>query len=190
MQHLFPAKTGNSFMEKSFTLTIFTENKSGLLNRLSIILTRRKINIESLTTSPTEIKGVHRFTIMIQLEEEVVIKVVKQMEKQVEVIKAFYFEAEEVVYQEIALYKIPTPVKNSGKMLEQMVRESYARILAIEPEFLVIEKTGHEYEIQALFEKLEPFGVYEFVRSGRVAVSREMNNVGAYLKSLERVEED
>jgi acetolactate synthase-1/3 small subunit len=173
-------------MEKSFTLTIFTENKSGLLNRLAIILTRRKINIDSLTTSPSEIEGVYRFTILIKTTADEAQKVVKQMEKQIEVIKAFYYEADEVVYQEIALYKVAINLLTSGNVIETIVRDNHARILTVEPEFMVIEKTGHESEIQNLFDKLEPFGVYEFVRSGRVAVARPMNNLGEFLKTLER----
>jgi acetolactate synthase-1/3 small subunit len=171
-------------MEKSFTLTIFTENKSGLLNRLAIILTRRKINIDSLTTSPSEIEGVHRFTIMITTTADEVGKVVKQMEKQIEVIKAFYYEAEDVVYQEIALYKVATKLLNRGNAIEQIIRDNHARILTLESEFIVIEKTGHDSEIQILFDILEPYGVFEFVRSGRVAVAKQMNNLGAYLKEL------
>jgi acetolactate synthase I/III small subunit len=174
-------------MEKSFTLTIFTENKSGLLNRLAIILTRRKINIDSLTTSPSEIEGVYRFTILIKTTADEAQKVVKQMEKQIEVIKAFYYEADEVVYQEIALYKVAINLMTSGNILEKIVRDNHARILTIEKEFIVIEKTGHDSEIQALFEVLEPFGVYEFVRSGRVAVAKQMNNLGEFLKTLEKV---
>jgi acetolactate synthase I/III small subunit len=171
-------------MEKSFTLTIFTENKSGLLNRLAIILTRRKINIDSLTTSPSEIEGVYRFTILIKTTGEEVRKIVKQMEKQIEVIKAYYYESDEVVYQEIALYKVATNLLHQGNAIEQIIRDNHARILTLEPEYIVIEKTGQDSEIQILLDILEPYGVYEFVRSGRVAVAKQMNNLGAYLKEL------
>ena len=77
-------QTCKKMEEKQFTICIFTENKIGLLNRISIIFTRRKINIESLTTSESEIKNVYPFTIVVNMTEENIVKVVKQMEKQIE----------------------------------------------------------------------------------------------------------
>ena len=73
-----------------FTITVYTENQIGLLNRIAIIFSRRKINIESLNTSPSEVEGIHRFTIVINELEEVVRKVARQIEKQVEVLKCYY----------------------------------------------------------------------------------------------------
>ena len=94
-------------MKTEFTITVYTENQIGLLNRIAIIFSRRKINIDSLNTSPSEIEGIHRFTIVIDETEEVVSKVVRQIEKQVEVLKAYYNTADEIVWQEMALYKVP-----------------------------------------------------------------------------------
>ena len=74
-----------------FTITVFTENKTGLLTRVVSIFTRRHINIESLTTSRSSLEGIHRFTIVVLVEEEMVKKLVAQLEKQVDVLKAFYY---------------------------------------------------------------------------------------------------
>lgn len=171
--------------EKQYTISIFTENHIGLLNRITIVLTRRKINIDSLTTSGSEMEGIYRFTIVIRTSPENIQKIIKQFEKQVEVIKAFYYEDDEMIFQEIALYKMPTSAFAGSQTVERIVRDNHARILTIEPDFTVIEKTGHEYETEALFEKLKPFGVLSFARSGRVAIAKPMKRLGAYMKELE-----
>src|SRR5450631_1176826 len=94
--------------KEEFTISVYTENHIGLLNRVAIIFSRRKINIESLNTSPSEVGGIHRFTIVINEFEEVVKKLVRQFEKQVEILKAYYNTCEEIVWQELAMYKVPT----------------------------------------------------------------------------------
>jgi acetolactate synthase-1/3 small subunit len=97
-------------MKQTYTITAFSENHIGLLNRITIIFTRRRVNIETLTVSPSAIKGVHKFTITVNETKEMVIKVVNQIEKIVDVIKAFYHTDDEIIFQEIALYKVPTKV--------------------------------------------------------------------------------
>ena len=97
-------------MKQEFTLTVYTENQIGLLNRIAIIFSRRKINIDSLNTSPSEIDSIHRFNIVITETEEVVKKLCRQIEKQVEVLKAYYNTNDEIIWQELALYKVPTDV--------------------------------------------------------------------------------
>src|SRR5699024_4943756 len=116
--------------------------------------------------------------------KEKIDKVLGQIEKLVDVLKAFAHEDEDVVQQEIALYKIKTSeISNNG--VERVIRENNAKILLVDPQFLVIEKTGHKTETQELFEKLKPFGVLEFARSGRVAITKPMKELSTYLKELE-----
>lgn len=172
-------------MIKEYTISIFTENFIGLLNRITIIFTRRHLNIESLTVSESEIQGVHRYTLVVKTNEETVTKVVRQIEKLVEVLKAFYYLNEETIFQEIALYKVSTNVLKEGRNFEQLIRENHARILTIESEFMVIEKTGHKEETQELLERLQPFGLLEFARSGRVAISKPMKKLSVYLEEME-----
>lgn len=172
-------------MEKEFTIMVFTENQSGLLSRVVTIFSRRHINIESLTTSKSSIPDIHRFTIVVHVTEDMVQKLVAQLDKQVDVLKAFYYTPEEVVRQEIALYKVPAQIFAGSSRVERLIRAHNARILAIEPEYVVIEKTGHESETEALLEELKSIGIYEFVRSGRVAVVKPMERLNAYLRSLE-----
>ena len=113
-------------MKRRYTISVFTEDQVGLLNRVTIIFTRRKINIESIAASDSEVANVHRYTIVITETEDMLKKVVLQLEKQVEIIKAFYHEDADVVYQELALYKIPTEILVAGKEAEKIVRASDA----------------------------------------------------------------
>lgn len=171
--------------KERFTISVFTEDNVGLLNRVTIIFTRRKINIESITASESEVHGVHRYTIVVSEPEDSVRKVVLQIEKQVEVVKAFYHREDEIVYQEIALYKVPTQKIIAGGDAEYIVRKHNARLISVENEFTILEKTGHKEETQELFDELEPFGVLEFVRSGRVAITKPMKTLKSYVDELE-----
>lgn len=171
-------------METVYNISIFTENSIGILNRITIIFTRRHLNIESITASESEVKGVYRYTIVVKTDLDQVMKVVTQIEKQVEVLKAFFHTDEQVVHQEIALYKIATGSFVNGST-ERIVRDHHARILTVDKEFTIIEKTGQPEELQELFNELDPYGVLEFVRSGRVAISKPMKTLETYLQELE-----
>ncbi|MBK9421350.1 MAG: acetolactate synthase small subunit [Flavobacteriales bacterium] len=175
-------------MEKTFTVSIFTEDRVGMLNRVTIIFTRRHLNIASITASESEVPGVFRYTIVLNATRGQVDKVVGQLERLVDVLKAFVHEEEDVVHQEIALYKVRTGALLNGEV-ERVIRGNHARVLSVDPEFLVIEKTGHVQETQQLFEQLKPFGILEFARSGRVAVTKPMKELSTYLKELEAKEQ-
>ena len=172
-------------MKKQYTIIVYTENNIGLLNRISNIFSRRHVNIESITCSESEIKGVHRFTLVINETEEQVIKIVKQINKQIEVLKSIHHENGEIVFQEVALYKIPTNVFSSGKEIEYIVRSHHARVLSVESQFVIIEKTGHKEETQELFDALNPYGLIGFVRSGRIAIPKPMESLKDYISDLE-----
>ena len=172
-------------MKRRFTISVFTEDIVGLLNRVTIVFTRRKINIESIAASDSEVKGIHRYTIVVTESEDTVRKVTLQLEKQVEVIKAVYHLDEEVIHQEIALFKVPTSILLQGGEAEHIVRSHHARVLSVESQFTVIEKTGHKHETQKLFEELEPYGILEFVRSGRVAITKPMRTLTSIVNELE-----
>ena len=170
-------------MEKTYTVSVFTENSIGMMNRITIIFTRRHLNIDSITASESEVKGVFRYTIVLRTTKAQVEKVIGQLEKVIDVLKAFVHEDAQIVHQEIALYKIKTDALTNSDV-EKVIRQHHARILTVDSEFMVIEKTGHVEETQLLFEKLQPFGVLEFVRSGRVAVTKPMKNLSTYLEEL------
>lgn len=160
-------------MEKQlFTVTVFSENQVGLLNQISIIYTRRCLNIESLSVSPSSIKGIHKFTITTWSDRVTMEKVIKQIDKRIDVLKSFLYTDDEIVYQEIALYKVPTIKLLEEKNLEIIIRNHNARILEITHDYTVIEKSGHSNETEALFNELKRYDIKQFVRSGRVAITK------------------
>ena len=168
--------------KKTFTISVFTENNPGLLHRITTVFTRRKINLDSFTASESEAENIYRFTIVVKMEtREKMLRIVRQIDKIIGVFNAFIHEAEEVVHQEVALYKMPTKTLVNGK-LENIIRENNARILSVEPDYLVLEKTGRHEETQDLLRKLRPYGVIEFVRSGLVAVMKRPYSLEKYIQ--------
>lgn len=175
-------------MKQEYNITAYSENHIGLLNRVTIIFTRRKVNIESLTVSASAIKGVSKFTIVVEVTEEQVKKIVQQIEKQVEVLKAYYLRNDEIIYQEVALYKVSTEALIGGDQIEKLVRKHNARILEITKDYTVIEKTGHSEETQDFFNELNEFKVLQFVRSGKVAITRSpIERLSEFLKKRDEM---
>ncbi len=172
--------------EKEFTIIAFSENSIGLLNRLTIIFTRRHLNIESLTVSESAIQGVFKFTIVVNATQSLIEKVVKQIEKVVDVLKAFYLCQDEIIFQEIALYKVPTEAVTASNEIELLIRKHNARILEITPDYTAIEKTGHKDETQRLFDDMKKYKVMQFTRSGRVAITTaRRERLSEYLHKLD-----
>jgi acetolactate synthase-1/3 small subunit len=174
--------------KQEFNITVYTENQIGLLNRIAIIFTRRKINIDSLNTSPSEIDSIHRFTIVIDETEEVVRKVCRQIEKQVEVLKVYYHTNADVIWQEMALYKVSADVIAEKAPVERLLRENGARAVVIRKDYIVFETTGHREETENLVKVLQPYGLIEFVRSARVAIIKDSDGFNAKLREFEQMQ--
>jgi len=171
-------------MTTTYTISIYSENNVGLLNRISAIFLKRHINIESLATSPSEITDVFRFVIVVNVTEPQVQKLVQQIEKQVDVIKAYYHTDEETIFQETALYKVKTNFLFEERQIQNLIKQSHASIVTVSPEFFVIEKTGFRHETEQLREQLAPFGLLQFVRSGRLSVSKAPMGISKILNSF------
>ncbi|MBL6665702.1 acetolactate synthase small subunit [Flavobacteriaceae bacterium] len=171
-------------MDKIFTISIYSENNVGLLNRISAIFLKRHINIESLTTSQSEIKDVFRFIITVKVSEDKVKKLIQQIEKQVEVIRAFYHTDEETIFQESALYKVKSSALFEERHIQNIIKESHANIVTVSPEYFVIEKTGFRQETDRLYQDLAPFGLLQFVRSGRISVSKAKMGISEIIKNF------
>jgi acetolactate synthase-1/3 small subunit len=172
---------------KLYTVTVFTENNVGLLNQISIVFTRRCLNIESLSVSPSSIKGVHKFTITCYSDRPMMERVVKQIEKRIDVLKSFLYTDDEIIYQEVALYKVPTSNLMAVGNVESILRAHSARILEITPNYIVLEKTGHPHETEALFNELKKYDICQFVRSGRVAITKSIEEfVTMYLDEQDK----
>lgn len=157
-----------------YTITVFSENVVTVLNQITAVFTRRQINIETLSASPSAIKGIHKLTITAyESSQETMRKVVKQIDKRVDVLKAYFNIDEELVHQEIALYKIETSKFVSITNVEDFIRKHNVRILDMSNHSTIIQKTGHYAETQLLFEELsKSTGVLQFIRSGRVAITK------------------
>jgi len=172
--------------KQEFTITVYTENQVGLLNRIAIIFSRRKLSIESVNSSPSEVDGIYRFTIVINETEEVIRKLARHIEKQIEVLKVYYNTADEIVWQELALYKVPTDEIAEKVQVERLLREYGARAVVIRKDYTVFETTGHREETDKLVKVLEPYGLIEFVRSARVAIIKGSSGFHEKLKEFEQ----
>src|SRR3954462_13149632 len=175
-------------MKQEYTIKVYEENQVGLLGRIAIIFFRRKINIESINSSPSEIESIARFTLVIHETEDVVKKVSRQIEKQVEVLKVYYNTNDEIVWQELALYKVSTDEIAEKVQVERLLRQYGARAVAIRKDYTVFETTGQREETEALVKVLEPLGLIEFVRSARVAIIKSSSGFHSKLKEFEKKE--
>ncbi|HUZ59055.1 MAG TPA: acetolactate synthase small subunit [Hanamia sp.] len=174
--------------KQEYTITAYTEDQIGILSRVAIIFSRRKINIQNLNTSPSEVPGIHRFNIVIEETEDVVKKLVRQIEKQVDVLKAYYNTNDEIIWQEMALYKVPTDAIAEKAKVERLLHQFGARAVAIRKDFTVFETTGHREETDKLIEALEPYGLIEFVRSARVAIIKDSSSFHSKVKEFEKLQ--
>ena len=157
---------------KNYTVSIFTENQIGLLAQISNVFTRRNLSIWSLSAGASSIEGIHNITIITEATERRIREAALQIEKRVDVVKVFYYTDDQIVYRELALYKVQTEKLLAGGNLEDLLSRYNARIVEMNKTFTVIQKTGRTEETQRLYEELQEVGVLQFVRSGRIAVSR------------------
>lgn len=170
--------------KQTYTISIYTENTVGLLNRISAIFQRRNLNIESVNVSKSEIKSVSRFTLLVKLTEEAVKKIIGQIEKQVEVIKAYYHEEKDTIYQESCLFKVSTNLLTKNNDIQHIINNSKSRVININKDFFVLEKSGAKEEIEELYHTLDKHGIMQFVRSGRIAITREEMPVSKLLQAI------
>ena len=126
-----------------------------------------------MNISVSEIEAVSRFTILVNMTEVNVRKIIGQIEKQIEVIKAFYHTDEETIYLESCMFKIKSELLFEERQIQNIIKESYARIVTVNRDFFVLEKSGRRHEIEMLNRELSAFGIMQFVRSGRIAVTKD-----------------
>ena len=170
-----------------YTIIVHSENIAGLLNQVTAVFTRRQINIESLNVSASSLPGVHKYTITCWTTQDIVEKVVKQIEKKMDVIQANCFTDNQIFHREVAMYKVSTPDFQQNPKASSVVRESRAHIVEVNPVYSVVEVVGTSDEITRLYEQLQALDcVLQFVRSGRIAVATScMEPVNEYLADRE-----
>ena len=125
--------------KKRFTISVFSEDRIGLLHSITIIFTRRKLSIESINSSESERSGIYRYTIVFSSDIETAQKVNKQIDKLVDVIRAFLHEEDQIIHREVALYKVATSSFYNGNEAEQLLRKHSANIIRIEQDYIVIQ---------------------------------------------------
>ena len=153
------------------TLSVLVENTPGALARISGLFARRGFNIDSLAVGPTEQAEVSRMTIVVNVEEQPLEQVTKQLNKLVNVIKIVQLEQGSGVERELVLVKVRADAATRGQVLET-VQLFRAKVVDVNPDAVTIEATGSPEKLSAMLRVLEPFGVRELVQSGMVAIGR------------------
>lgn len=155
---------------KLYTIIIFTENKPGILYRVADVFLKRKINVESLTVSETEQQDISRFTVVVKATKSSIEKISKQLYKIIEVTKVIEKTDDELLFQDTMLVKVTIKSAQQQKEIETVALLFSAKILFAASNYLILAKSGTEEEIQSLVTRLKPFGIKEYVRSGRIAL--------------------
>ena len=171
-----------------YTLLVYSENVAGILNQVTAVFTRRQVNIESLNVSASSIPGVHKYTITAWSDEDQIQKIVRQIEKKIDVVKATYFTDEQLFIRESGLYKLATEKVLENPEISRTIRRFDAHIIEVNPTYTIVMKFGLTEDIISLFRALDPFGcVLQYTRSGRIAVTRGMQEqVSAFLEEREK----
>ena len=174
--------------KKLYTLLVYSENIAGILNQITAVFTRRQVNIESLNVSASSIEGVHKYTITAWSDEDQIIKIVRQIEKKIDVVKANYFTDDQLFIRESGLYKLSTPMVLENPEISRTVRRFDAHIIEVNPTYTIVMKHGITEDIISLYRALDTFGcVLQYTRSGRIAVTRGMvEQVSEFLEQREK----
>jgi acetolactate synthase I/III small subunit len=170
----------------SHTLSVLVENKPGVLARVAVLFARRGFNIDSLAVGPTEHPHISRMTIVVNVEEQPLEQVTKQLNKLVNVLKIVELDPAQSIQRELVLVKVKADVDTRSQVLET-VQLFRARVVDVAPDAVTIEATGGRDKLEALMRVLEPFGIRELVQSGMVAVGRGSRSMtDRTLRSLDR----
>jgi acetolactate synthase-1/3 small subunit len=153
------------------TIVALVEDRPGVLTRVASLFRRRGYNIASLAVGKSERPGLSRMTFVVTGNEDTVSQVTKQLDKLIEVVRVSNISSEEIVVRELALVKVNSNHETRGEIV-QIVNLFRASIVDVGSQSMVIEVTGEEDKINALYGLLEPFGILEMLRTGRVAMVR------------------
>ena len=184
-----PPNSGGSEGRTLYTLLVYSENIAGILNQITAVFTRRQVNIESLNVSASSIPGVHKYTITAYSDEDQIVKITKQIEKKIDVIKASYYTDDQLFIREVGLYKLATSVVLENPEISRLVRSADAHIMEVNPTFWSVMLSGKTEEITDLYFALDKLGcVLQYTRSGRIAVTRSpVEQVSDFLEEQEKL---
>jgi acetolactate synthase I/III small subunit len=158
------------------TLSILVENKPGILARIAALFARRGFNIDSLAVGPTEHPSVSRMTVVVDVEDQPLEQVTKQLNKLINVIKIVELDPGQAVRRELLLLKVRADLESRSHILET-VQLFRAKVVDVAADAVTIEATGSTEKLDALLRVLEPFGIRELVQSGVVAVGRGSRSI-------------
>jgi acetolactate synthase-1/3 small subunit len=153
------------------TLVALVQDKPGVLTRVASLFRRRGFNIASLAVGNSEIPGTSRMTFVVDGDQYTVDQATKQLDKLIDVIRVSDISDEEIVSRELALIKVKSDATTRGEIVE-MVNLFRAKIVDVGAQSMVIEITGEEDKINAFYGLLQPFGILELMRTGRVSMVR------------------
>jgi len=155
----------------SHVLSLLVEDKPGLLTRVAGLFARRGFNIESLAVGSSEVEGLSRITVVVDVEDLPLEQVTKQLNKLVNVIKVVELDSAQSVQREHLLIKVRVDGSTRSQVLEA-VNLFRARVVDVATDAVVIEVTGDSGKTQALLKVLEPYGIREMAQSGLLAIGR------------------
>lgn len=156
------------------TLSLLVEDQPGIVARLSGMFARRSFNIISMTTGTTDLEGVNRITIVVEIDEVSIEQITKQLNKLVPVLKVIRQKDDQMVSRALLMVKVSANNENRAQVVDA-ANLFRARVVDVAPESVVIEATGQPGKLVALLDVLRPFGIREQVYSGVVALSRGAN---------------
>ncbi len=157
-------------------LSLLVEDKPGLLTRVAGLFARRGYNIHSLAVGTTEVEGLSRITLVVDVADSPLEQVTKQLNKLINVLKIVELEPDQSVQREHMLVKVRIDQNTRSQILEA-VNLFRARVVDVAPDSLVIEVTGDTQKIEALLKVLEPFGIKEIAQSGLLAMGRGSKSI-------------
>ena len=162
------------------TLSIFVQNEAGVLTRIAGLFSGRGFNIESLTVAPTQDQAYSRVTIVTTGDDAIIEQICKQLNRLINTIKVMDITGENSIEREIILVKVAAKDEDRSELIR--VAEIFdAKIVDVTSKTYTIEAMGDDVKIRSLIELLRPIGIRELVRSGKVAISREMQfNINNY----------
>jgi len=173
MTNKFPLIENADETQAWFTLIVFSENLPGTLNQVTSVFTRRQMNIESLNVSASGIDHIHRYTITVRSDYETMKRVVKQIEKKIDVIQARFYREDEIYIMEQALYKIATARLLENHDISKAIRKYDGHIVEVNPTYAIVSKEGLPSEIRELYIFLkESDALLQYVNSGIIAVTK------------------
>jgi acetolactate synthase I/III small subunit len=157
-------------------LSLLVEDKPGLLTRVAGLFARRGFNIESLAVGHSEVPGLSRITVVVDVEDQPLEQVTKQLNKLINVIKIVELDPNQAVEREHLLIKVRVDNTTRSQVLEA-VNLFRARVVDVATDALVIEVTGDSGKTQALLRVLEPYGIKELAQSGLLAIGRGSKSI-------------